>query len=695
MADYRRESFHFFTNIPMKKHLFWLILLSLNALIAQAQEINVNVIEPDSFVLFVLPDTPPRPLYTEPVADSLKPDWGHFWMLSDGRFSRKDTFGLTFPEVGRVQVTAKRRGKYSSDDEPPPAQRPMFEESPPIINPRTPLSGSLDAEIILEWDAARSGDAVYAAIVVRNKETYPQQGYAKLLYPTDAFQESITPLYELGEETVSRSNEPSAAVDTFPEGRIQEWELQNIAPLSERVIFVWLQLRGGLSDSVYFLFLDWHLEPLGQANPDNGGDDVSVSVVKSAVAAQSQVQINSDNKREGPAASTMESFNGKHHVALQLNEARDPNGLIVWPQVIRPTEYMPEHQKGEPIDLDFTGRIENMGDVIANRVTMDIRFDARIDKPTFERRYEIKPSCELPCTANTPIQWNPADDSTLIYNFRNIKLRPSAGPDVSDEYIAMRKAEFGFAIKTKPNLIFRHGDKIVTRGTVKMFNQNNDLESLLDTDTLPATVSVRRPGRLPFGLILGVKVYTHLSNADSAKGQGLSLTLRCPLFRPRGNSISSEHLRYMPRFYWQFELGYGQGAFQQPSDNQRFEVKYLHFTPVQLRYLHPVNWTSFLRYIGVSAGYSADLALSGKVGGNSASLPSGFFDRFENELAVSLDVSNRLNVPSVTLGIGYKFRQNNLTGQSVKYSMPFVYAQLDIIRFRRRFAQVWNTVHRW
>ena len=671
----------------MKKHLFWLILIGLNVTIVQAQEINVNLIEPDSFAFFVLPDTPPRPLYTEAVADS-QPDWGHFWMFSDGRFSRRDTFVRTFPEAGRVEVTVKRRGKYSADDEPPPAERIINEELPPIANPITPLSDTADAEIILEWGAARSGDFVYAAIVVRNKETYPQKGYVKLFYPTDAFQETIKPLYELGEETVSRPP------DQISEGIFQEWELQNIAPLSERVIFVWLQLRDGLSDSVYFLSLDWHLEPLSQANPDNSGDDVSFAVSKTTVVTAAQIQISSDNKKEGPAANTLEAFTGRHHVALLINAARDPNGLIVWPQVILPTEYMPEHQKGKPVDLEFTGHIENMGNVMANRVTMDIRFDNRIDKTTFVRGDESKPSCE-PLCGPASIQWNPNDDSLLNYDFRNIALRPSAGPDASDEYIAMRKAKFEFDIKTKPNLVYKHGDKIVTRGTVKMFNQNNLMESLLDTDTLPATVSVLRPGRLPFGLIFGVKAYTHLTNPDSAKGQGLSLTLRCPLIRPRGNSISSEYLHYLPRFYWQFELGYGQGAFQQPSDNQRFEVNYLHFTPVQLRYLHPVNLTSFLRYIGVSAGYSADYALSGKVNGRKAPLPSGFFDRFENELAVSLDFSNRLNVPSVTLGIGYKFRQNNLTGQSVSYNMPFVYAQLDIIRFRRHFAQVWNTVHRW
>lgn len=681
----------------MKKHLFWLIVISLNALIAQAQNINIKIdtLAPGEYRFYVLPDTPPASLYTKPVSDSLKAAWGHFWMFSDGKYSKQDTFVRSFSNEGPVEVMVKRRGKYSKDDEPPPAER-SIDVSPPLVTVPTVPSTAPEAEIVLEWGAARSGDSVYAAIVVRNKETYLQRGNVRLLYPTDAFQNDIHLLYE-SNETVSRSNEPSNAVDSFPEGRIQEWELQNMAPQSERVIFVWLQLRGSLSDSVYHLFLDWNLEPLGQANPDNGGDDVFFRGEKAAVVSEAQIQITTDdNKRESSAASTTMAFNGQHRVSLLINAARDPNSLIVWPSVIRPTEYMPPDQKGKPIDLEFTGHIENMGSAMANRVTMDIRFSPKIDKLTFERRYEIKPSCVFPCTALTPIEWQPIeDDSLLIYNFRNIDLRPSAGPDVSDEYINMRKVEFGFGIKTKPNLIFKHGDKIVTKATVRMFNVNEKLESLLDIDTLPATVNVLKPGRQPFGLIFGAKIYSHLNNSDNAEGRGLSLTLRCPLIKPRGNSISSGYLQYMPKLYWQFELGYGQGAFQQPSDNQLFKVNYLHFTPVQLRYLHPVNLTSFLRYIGVSAGYSADYALSGKVNGRKAPLPSGFFDRFENELAVSLDFSNRLNVPSVTLGIGYKFRQNNLTGQSVNYSMPFVYAQLDIIRFRRHFAQVWNTVHRW
>ncbi len=681
----------------MKKHLFWLIVISLNALIAQAQEINIKIdtLGAGIYQFSVLPNNPPNPL-TEAFATEAA--WSHFWMFSDGRYSNRDTFIRTFPNTGPVEVTVKRRGKYSSDSEPPPAERSM-NVNPPLGPAPTIPTTDPDAKIVLEWGAARLGDTIYAAIVVSNKGDETTDGYVKLHYPTGAFREGIEMTYIPNAlEAVLGDNYSVEASDDYLEGRIQEWAIYNIPPLTERVIFVLLRLKTILdepvpSDSTYQLWLDWGLNN-EEAARASGGDDVSM-ISKPQDAETIQIQVGaSDNKKSEPAAaSAISAFNGRVKENVKMNFARDPNGLTVWPSFISPTQYMPPDKRGKPIDLEFTGYVENMGEVPADHVNMEIRFEARIDKPTFGHRSATLPSClesGTPCTFTH--DWVPPD-SLLLYDFRNINLAPNAGSLATDNDIARRKAEFEFDIATKPNLVFRHGDQIVTNATVKMFNANLAREDSLDTD--PAIVDVIRPGRQPFGLIFGAKIYSHLNNSDNAEGRGLSLTLRCPLIKPRGNSISSGYLQYMPKLYWQFELGYGQGAFQQPSDNQLFKVNFLHFTPVQLRYLHPVNLTSFLRYIGVSAGYSADYALSGKVNGRKAPLPSGFFDRFENELAVSLDFSNRLNVPSVTLGIGYKFRQNNLTGQSVNYSMPFVYAQLDIIRFRRHFAQVWNTVHRW
>jgi len=691
----------FFTNIPMKKHLFWLILIGLNVTIVQAQQIKIDTLisPPGTYRFRIDPDIPPRPL-TE--ADAERAAWNNFWMFSDGFYSKQSVVVRTFPDTGSVGVTLKRRGKYSSDDEPPPANR-TINVSPPLGTVPTIPSLAPEAEIVLEWNAARMGDPLYAAIVVRNKTNEPRFGYVKLHYPTVAFQNGIDMVYPLNAlETTVGSNDPVSAVDGYLAGRIQEWDILRIAPNSERVIFVKLQFNSTIDTNLrktFDLWLDWRLESLGSAAP-SGGAPVTRSAQSQVGEVNKQAAVMDDKKFEPSAASPTEPFNGRTHVTVNISYARDPNGLTVLPAVIYPTKYMPTHLQGKPIDLAFTGFIENMGNAIADSVTFEIRFPSLIDKSTYVQGSETKPSCEnleppQRCLPVTLTQWT--TESILLYPFSKIRLLPNTGPGATDRDIAKRKARFEFDIATKPNLVFNHGDKIVTDATVRMFHVPTNGTPVMEDelDPAPAIVNVLKPGRMPFGLIFGIKAHSHLANSDSAKGQGLSLTLRCPLFRPRGNSIESEYLQYMPRFYWQFELGYGQGAFQQPSDNQRFEVNYLHFTPVQLRYLHPVNLTSFLRYIGVSAGYSADYALSGKVNGRTTPLPSGFFDRFENELAVSLDFTNRLNVPSVTLGIGYKFRQNNLTGQSVSYSLPFVYAQLDVIRFRRHFAQVWNTVHRW
>lgn len=684
----------------MKKHLFWLILISLNSSIAQAQSIKIDTLPlpspPGTYRFRIDPDIPPTPLTAE---DALRAAWGNFWMFSDGKFSRQSTVDRTFPNAGPVTVTLKRRGKYSSDDEPPPALRNM-NVSPPLGTPGLIPPDALEAEIALEWNAARTGDLLYAAVVVRNKTNEARTGYVKLHYPTAAFRDEIQMVYPLNaSEAVARDNYAVAASEGYLAGRIQEWGIPSIAPQTERVIFVQLRFKDKLgtpSLESYDLWLDWGLEIITPAAPPvTRDDDVARAAVAAPIGEDNPEAFSNDKKFEPAAASAVPAFNGRARESVRMDFARDPNGLTVLPAAIYPTKYMPPHKRGKPVDLEFTGFIENMGNAIADSVSMEIRFHQRIDKPTFQKGTEDRPSCgrREPGQECPPVIPKWGADSVLVYPFSKIKLLPVT-PRATDFDIARRKVEFGFDIATKPNLVFKHGEKIVTNATVRMFNANGNMDDELDPE--PAIVSVLRPGRLPFGLIAGIKAYTHIGDPNVAKGQGLSLTLRCPLFRPRGNSIESERLSYMPRFYWQFEFGYGRGAFQQPSDNQLFKVNYLHFTPAQLRYLHPVNLARFFRYIGVSAGYSADYALSGKVGGMSARLPSNnFFKRFENEFAASLDFTNRLNVPSLTLGIGYKWRQNELTGQSVHYKMPFVYAQLDIIRFRRHFAQVWNTVHRW
>jgi hypothetical protein len=153
----------------------------------------------------------------------------------------------------------------------------------------------------------------------------------------------------------------------------------------------------------------------------------------------------------------------------------------------------------------------------------------------------------------------------------------------------------------------------------------------------------------------------------------------------------------LPRVFWQFELGLGRSAFERPGDGDLYETRHVQFTPAQVRIFSKkmLHLSNFFFYWGGSAGYTANFITKGSVNGTTQTLPSAFGKRLEHELAASLEISTRIGVPSFTLGAGYKYRQNQITGSTVTYGYPFISLQADIVRYRKRMFQFWTTTQRW
>ncbi|MBK7938191.1 MAG: hypothetical protein IPJ82_14375 [Lewinellaceae bacterium] len=661
---------------------------------AQAQRIKIDTLNSATNTYrFRLVPTPTVRTTIEPG----DPGWVYFWMFSDSTYSDVASVTRTFKGGEAKRVGVSLRGKYTNDQEPP-AHRIMITPETPGFNPviNLPTDTILRGEIKTQWGAARMGDTIRTALIIRNYSGQSSMsGYLKIRYPNDVFEyvgEVFPPdpaIFGNAEVTTFGPFTP------YSEGIIRKWTITNLPPNSERTIFAIFKVKGASNvvryGTQHRLGLDYVLESSG-INSDNPNPDAVQPVVaalnmldKNAAETPGkqpafQVTAPGDNRESGavnPAAFSETTFSD-----VVLSFARDPNKITVDPMFIRPGRYP------DPIPLKYTIEVENLGKETANTIEITSSFDQRIERNTISNQAWDRPSCEIrepsdpqQCTVPQAVQLAP---NAIKWVSEHINLFPF-GTRNSD----LRKAYFRFDILTQSGLNLKNGDRITTSIEVLMKNNNGVTE---DSVVPPPAITYVVEDRVPFGCVLGAKLHVEAPGAAAPRGSGLSLTLRCPLYRPSGNSFSDPLISKLPRLFWQFELGGGSSEFKRPADGSVYKTNYIQVTPVQIRYMHPVNVNNLFRYVGVSAGYTAHFITGAKLNGSSVTLPGGFDKKIEHELSASIDLMNRINVPGFTLGAGYKYRQNKVSGQKIEYNFPFVYLQVDVVRFYRRFVQVWDKV---
>ncbi|MEO6038955.1 MAG: hypothetical protein ABIQ93_11120 [Saprospiraceae bacterium] len=599
--------------------------------------------------------------------DVRKAQWAYFWMFSDGYFSTEENPQHRYGTTGEHSAGLSLRGRYTDDPEPPHAMRKSNHNASGTAN-ENPFPTDREVKMTPQWNAARGGDTVYLALRVKNWEPTVaghSSGQLLFLYPSAGF-EFLGELFNRPAVFGERFVESVEGTDLRPPGTLCRWSISNYTTSSQQTMFLMLKVKGDTSAKASYSMLadlQWSSE-----NPQG------------SASAWQLVGIRAGDKG-GNTAPNIHYFITEDATDLMVNRARDPSGLVPFPAVLPPGFIT------IPYDISYRGTIINEGDGPCAHLRVAVGLDQRLESSGFD--YNVHEDTFPPLSEHSTTFTPPtADVHRVEWIFKNVSLLAPVNGDLSQS-----TATFRFKEKTQKDIRLREGDRLICAMNVQMFNA--DLEKDDEFNAPPSIIEIRRPGRLPYGGMLGLKFHTQLHNADSLRSNGLSLTLQCPLFNPRGNRMANQYFKKLPSWFWQFELGFGRSAFNAAADGSRYATRYIHVTPIMLRYARLINVHQFGSQIGASAGYSADYIYDLRRQGAFIPVPGAFGRRLEQEVAVSLDLLNLTTVPGLSVGVGYKWRFTRVTGTQLQYHFPFLYAQLNLIRFRPHFAQVLTKTYRW
>lgn len=598
--------------------------------------------------------------------------WIHFNMFSDGSFNDEEIVTKTFNSTGVKGVRKDRKGKYTSQTNPPHAARtitiPTNATATPPTNPNINSPFSLGAtridSIHPEWGAAALTDTHYFAVVIKNpNQSAPQTGTLSLRFPTDAF-DYIGTVFPPNPAIFGSPVDYTDSGDrNHRPGTVYTWPVNNLPPLDSQTIFIQLQVKDRVEDSLQLIQISSDFQ--SSNNPDDANTGTQIFFVKT----------DTEPRTENPY-----SFRQSNSTVVAINMARDPNGISVLPQRLPPASNAPAHK------LVYTVHVENMGQAPAKYLQVDITFDPKINTGLLSTSATAMNFPNANTTSvdenirfsSSVLGWN---GSTLRLLFNNANLAPTGAGYYS-------KASFNVEIDTRSGIELREGEVLTSTAVIKMKSSVTATDDIVPTD--PAFVHIEKAGKVPFGCVFGLKAHTNIFSPDSSGGaRGVDLTFRFPIVNRRISDLSGKSF-VPPHLFWQLEAGWGTGSFKDPVEGGLFETQYIHFSPVTIRYFQPFHAGSYFMYTGLSAGYGANYIYSGKLNGQSATLPSGFGNRLEHELALSIDLSTRIDVPAWTLGLGYKMRWNKVLDQSVNYKFPFIYLQLDIVRISQRLVRIWD-----
>lgn len=655
----------------MKRLIVPAILLSIST-IATAQVFTIDPAgSPFIFRIFeqgLVPPPPSAPAFAD------KAGWMHFTMFSDGQFSSEEVVTKTFNSTGEKSVFKDRKGKYTPQTSPPHAARTINVTTPANTTVQPPTDANINLPFRLrlvqmdtihpEWGAAALGDIHFFAIVLKNTDSEnAQTGTLSLRFPRNSF-DYIGTVFPPNTSVFGADAHygDSGDRDHRP-GTVYAWPVNNLAAKDSQTIFVQLRVKNPVQDSLQLIQLSADLRFVNSQNDNPPNTGTTILFVKT----------DTEPRVENPY-----NFRQTNSTIVAINAARDPNGISVFPEKLPPSPSAPVHK------LVYTVHVENLGSSDAVHLNVDITFDPKIQSGTPVSATALNFPAAIMTGggengfSSTVTGWT---GSTVHLFFNNARISRFGGGFFS-------KASFNVEINTLEGVELREGENLVTSAVITMKNSSGVTNDVVPTD--PAFVHIEQPGKVPFGCVFGIKGHTSLLSPDSSTWvRGLDLTARFPIINRRIDDLSAGSF-VPPHLFWQLEAGWGTGSFKNPADGGLFETRYIHFSPVTIRYYQPFHAGSYYMYSGFSAGYSAGYIYSGKSNGQTAALPSGFGKRLEHEVALSVDFSNRIDVPAWTFGAGYKWRWNNLLDQNASYGLPFIYLQLDIVRINKRLVRIWD-----
>lgn len=663
---------------------------------------------PSSFIL------PPLPWLNE--EEKKRVGWAYFWMFSDGifyqdSFVQRGNWGSSTTGNINLEVAGKLRGKYTPPDDPRlkraniSANTSIPSRTPP--HSMFPSTSTEECMIVPEWRGARLGDSVFLALVVKNRnQDLIRSGDITIWFPREVFQykdEIFT------SPRVAPFNEPSGGMDVASDprlpGRIMTWHFGALQPQEEKALFICLEVTdiARYDSSSYDILLDLDWDPV--VTPVTGGGTIinpdAIQVTPKKIINLFGSTRESSGSQENPLV-----FEQDAETTISVNFARDPNTLTVLPNVIPPSRNAPSY------NFTYTVTVENVGTADVGNLTIVADFEQEMGKPNqltafdlnFKKNTALGSGCRKePQPDNFYNRGNWIVDTSYFWCWSCIMMGPSM---LNGRAISLddRSGSYRFNTFSKSNIVLNEGDSISATALIKMKNDNiceydltqprpdnqNFIEDIVRTGK--ANIYIRKPERMPYGLLFGLKWHQDLSDS-SITNRGLNLTLMYPLINPRGNSIFDPYIRHTPNWFLQFELGYGRSEFNTPNDLGRYRFDYIHITPAMVRYVQPVRIGNFRTHAGLSLGYSTGIIYKATLRGINVGMPSNFSKRLEHELVASIDLLNMVRVPGLSIGLGYKLRTNNFGNQSVQNSYPFWYAQFNFMHLTRRHVRLMNRIY--
>ena len=625
-------------------------------------------------------------------SSSPKAGWSYFWMFSDGTFLPQDSNQLDKSFRQTTTALVALRGKYQDGKEPPLTRKSIAVGGGTSTVLPSVLDGQTNREdsIHPQFRAARPGDSIYFAVVVRNRiKEGARSGKVLLRFPSRSFEygKQVFPADNIAAES---GEQPHLVGVASIDGGVRTWRISNLPAGQERTFFVALKVKDGADTIPHIIAIDLQWD----GDVVNSTPYPNLFYFPPSAPSKEGIRFGGDSPTTSPSV----NFRGDSYTAINVNRSRDPNGLVVFPSVVPPSKSAPAYQ------FTYEVHVENLGTITANNVGAGVYLDgAYMDKSSFFYDPTDKSGFPYPAATNLhSLSTFPGNSDSVKWVFRGANL---AGRGLSTllenptpNGALNNKAKFNFGIKFIGGKILTEEQKIPAYLIISMMNNNvgtGSAEFVVEDWERSAieNIHVAKPPRLPYGAIFGGKVYRFLANPDSVGTQGFALTARLPLFRPRQYMGGNGRLYRSPHLFWQLEAGLGSSTFLNSAQTLRQETRYVQFTPIQLRYIQPV--ASPYMCVGVSAGYNIAYAYKGLSSGRKISAPSGFGKRLEHEFAISFDVQNAIDVPSVTFGVGYKWRQSQYFGTTGNFKYPFAYVQVDVVRLAKRFAKVWQKVYRW
>lgn len=691
----------------MMKRIALLILTlgSSLAVYAAAPPDTIKVSAPDSGLRRVYYDAA-LPITT---STDRRAGWSYFWMFDDGTFSRDTSFALRQDaSPSSKKVKAAVRGRYHGDQEPPTANRTVNVGALPAD--KKMLRAAQNDSICLQWNAARQGDSLFMALIVKNPGQLSSSGYLKLRFPSYYLKYKEQVFSASNFSTMTTQYQPGIAAIADREIRI--WRITDLPAGKEIAIFVRMEVKQqsgvAITSSLpnQLIEMEYTLNSNKTASASQtAGEDQGTGIVYNADVPK-KVGTASDGSEN---ATNAVSFSRTSQATLAINYARDPNYLEVDKTEIEPTD------NSSALLFNYTMHVENLGNSFATHLRVRTAFDPLLNKATMNYNPGTTDNhfpFGLPEIAYCPFPAGKPD--TVFWTFKYANL--AGDPKLIDADRSMpnqNKADYDYKIQLLPGKKLVSGDVIRCRARVEMMTNNSvaerGSENALPPDcqmpfikednviTEPCIIRVLAPPRVQFGSIIGVKLHRFHklfeTNPDSIGSSGISLTWRIPIFRPRFNNNGFNSMQRLPHWYWQVELGYVKNEFQ--SNQGRINTEGAQLTPIQIRYIQPFRTYGKRFCIGASVGYNLAYASKINSGGREITLPDDKLKRFEQEIFGSIDIQNKIDVPTLTFGLGYKIRENYALGSTIQSRYPFAYIQFEPLRIRRGFAKWMKKVCRW